>query len=65
MPHKFKIGDRVCRAQVRFPPDKGVGEVFAVARLMPEDRTGEPGYRVRTEAGERAMSEGELVAARR
>ncbi|MDP4026695.1 hypothetical protein Q8W71_29235 [Methylobacterium sp. NEAU 140] len=65
MPHKFKIGDRVCGAQVLPPTGKGASEIFAVARLMPEDRAGEPGYRVRTEAGERAMSEGELVAARR
>ncbi len=65
MSHKFKIGQRVCRARIGFPLDKGAGEVFEVLRLMPEDQTGEPSYRIRTEGGERAMRESELVAARR
>ena len=42
MSHKFKIGQRVSRARVGLPMDKGVGEVFEVLRLMPEDQTGEP-----------------------
>lgn len=65
MSHKFKIGQRVCRARDGLPQDRGAGEVFEVLRQMPEDQTGEPSYRIRTEAGERAMRESELVAARR
>ncbi|MDP4002040.1 hypothetical protein [Methylobacterium sp. NEAU K] len=65
MSHKFKIGQRVCRARIGLPDDKGTGEVFEVLRLMPEDQTGEPSYRIRTEGGERAIRESELVAARR
>ncbi|MHB2210186.1 hypothetical protein [Methylobacterium sp. CM6257] len=65
MSHKFKIGQRVCRVHLGLPGDKGAGEVFEILRLMPEDQTGEPSYRVRTGAGERAVRESDLVAAPR
>ncbi|MCJ2073156.1 hypothetical protein MKK75_30970 [Methylobacterium sp. J-030] len=65
MSHKFKIGQRVCRPQLGLPGDRGAGEVFEVLRLMPEDQTGEPSYRVRTQGGERAVRESDLVAAPR
>ncbi|MCJ2092349.1 MULTISPECIES: hypothetical protein [unclassified Methylobacterium] len=65
MTHKFKIGQRVCRVQLGLPGDKGGGEIFEVLRLMPEDQTGERSYRIRTEAGERAIRESELVAVSR
>lgn len=63
MSHKFKVGQRVCRPQHGLPGDGGAGEVFEVLRLMPEDQTGEPGYRIRTQGGERAVRESDLVAA--
>ncbi|MGU3664623.1 hypothetical protein ACLBX9_10605 [Methylobacterium sp. A49B] len=63
MSHKFKVGQRVCRPRTGLPEDKGAGEVFEVLRLMPEDQTGEPSYRIRTQGGERAIREGDLVAA--
>ncbi|MCJ2051903.1 hypothetical protein [Methylobacterium sp. J-070] len=63
MSHKFKIGQRVCRPRLGLPGDKGDGEVFEVLRLMPADQTGELSYRIRTQGGERAIRESELVAA--
>jgi hypothetical protein len=63
MSHKFKIGQRVCRPRLGLPGDKGDGEVFEVLRLMPEDQTGEPSYRIRTQSGERAIRESDLVEA--
>jgi hypothetical protein len=65
MSHKFKVGQPVRRALAVSSASNGVGEVFEVTRLMPEDRSGEPSYRVRTSGGERAMRESELVAAQR
>lgn len=62
MSHKFKIGQRVCRPQLGIPGEAGEVEVFEVLRLMPEDQTGEPSYRIRTKTGERAIREGDLVA---
>ncbi|AIQ93481.1 MULTISPECIES: hypothetical protein [Methylobacterium] len=63
MSHKFKIGQRVCRPRLGTPGEAGEVEVFEVLRLMPQDQTGEPSYRIRTKAGERAIREGDLVAA--
>jgi hypothetical protein len=63
MSHKFKVGQRVCRPRIGLPGEKGAGEVFEVLRLMPEDQTGEPSYRIRTQGGERAIRESDLVAA--
>ena len=65
MAHKFKVGQRVSLVQHGLPGDQGTAETFEVLRLMPEDQTGEPSYRVLTRAGERAIREGQLVAARR
>jgi hypothetical protein len=65
MSHKFKVGQRVCRPRHGHPGDDGAGEVFEVLRLMPEDQTGEPSYRIRTQGGERAIRESDLVAAPR
>ena len=65
MPHKFKVGQRVRQAQ--FGADTArtvIGTDAEVVRLMPEDRAGEPCYRVRTALGERAVREGEIVPAR-
>ena len=62
MSHKFKIGQRVSRPRLGLPGDRGTDEVFEVLRLMPEDQTGEPSYRIRTQGGERAIRESDLVA---
>lgn len=56
--HKFKIGQRVQRSLGAI----GAVELVEILRLMPEDRSGMPAYRVRTNTGERAAHESELVA---
>lgn len=63
MTHKFKIGQRVRRAQAS-PTDErlGFGAVSEIVRLMPDDPTGEPSYRIRSGAAERAVRESEIVA---
>jgi hypothetical protein len=63
MSHKFKVNQRV--RMVR----SGSSDVYAsdmdafeVVRLMPEDRSGEAAYRIRSRTGERAVRESEIVA---
>ena len=63
MSHRFKVGQRVRIARSGAPNDDRTGEAFEVLRLMPEDQTGEPSYRIRTAARERAVRESELAAA--
>ena len=64
MSHKFKIGQRVRQARAGFGTSKDVsGLLCEVVRLMPEDRSGEPCYRIKSSAGERAANESELVLA--
>lgn len=67
MSHKFKVGQQVRRARVGYAESKSaVGDLCQVVRLMPGDETGEPSYRIKmtgTGAGERAVREGEIVAA--
>ena len=62
--HKFKIGQRVRRAQAS-PTDErlGFGTISEVVRLMPDDPTGEPSYRIRSGSAERAVRESEIIAA--
>ncbi|AWI90805.1 hypothetical protein [Methylorubrum aminovorans] len=64
MMHKFKLGQRVRRAQSS-PLDErlGFGAISEVVRLMPDDPTGEPSYRIRSGSAERAVRESEIVAA--
>ncbi|KAB1069547.1 hypothetical protein [Methylobacterium soli] len=64
MSHKFKVGQHVRQSTVGYADAKSVaGGLFEVVRLMPEDRTGEPSYRVKSAVGERAVREGELTLA--
>ena len=47
MSHKFKVGQRVRQFKIGYADAKSaMGDLFEVVRLMPEDRTGEPSYRV-------------------
>ena len=64
MSHKFKVGQHVRQSISGYVYAKSVaGGLFEVVRLMPDDRTGEPSYRVKSAAGERAVREGELTLA--
>ncbi|WP_336487792.1 hypothetical protein [Methylobacterium nigriterrae] len=64
MSHKFKVGQHVRQAKIGYADAKNdAGALFEVVRLMPEDPSGEPSYRVKSAAGERAMREGELTLA--
>ncbi|WP_336492478.1 hypothetical protein [Methylobacterium nigriterrae] len=64
MSHKFKVGQHVRQSTSGYVYAKSVaGGLFEVVRLMPEDRSGEPSYRVKSAAGERAVQESELTLA--
>ncbi|GJD42720.1 hypothetical protein AFCDBAGC_0559 [Methylobacterium cerastii] len=65
MSHKFKLGQRVRQSRGGFGSvkDDASGLLCEIVRLMPEDRTGEPGYRIKSSAGERAATESELSLA--
>ncbi|MCJ2018281.1 hypothetical protein MKK84_12710 [Methylobacterium sp. E-065] len=63
MSHKFKIGQSVRQLGTTYAGNKNsvVDGLFEVVRLMPDDRSGEPCYRIRSAACERAAREGELT----
>lgn len=73
MSHKFKLGERVRRAHIGYADARllsaqasaksDVADVFEIIRLVPEDQTGEPAYRIKSASGERAVREGEITAA--
>lgn len=64
MSHKFKVGQHVRQLKIGYADAKSAfGDLFEVVRLMPEDRSGELSYRVKSAVGERAMREGELALA--
>ena len=64
MTHKFKIGQHVRRTRTDRSDDRaGFGEVGEIVRLMPDDPTGEPSYRVRSGSALRAVRESEIVPA--
>ncbi|MGT2478801.1 hypothetical protein ACU4GR_07870 (plasmid) [Methylobacterium oryzae CBMB20] len=65
MSHKFKVGQSVRQLGTTYTGNKSsvVDGLFEVVRLMPDDRSGEPCYRIKSEACERAAREGELVSA--
>jgi hypothetical protein len=62
--HLFKIGQRVRQAPSSATVDRDArGDIYEVIRLMPEDRAGALGYRVKSAAGERAVTQDEIVRA--
>ena len=65
MSHKFKLGEGVRQLGTTYAGNKSivVNGLFEVVRLMPDDRSGEPCYRIKSAACERAAREGELVLA--
>ncbi|GJE74763.1 MULTISPECIES: hypothetical protein [Methylorubrum] len=64
MAHKFKLGQRVRRTRTHQTDERfGFGEVGEIVRLMPDDTTGEPSYRMRSGSAERAVRESEISLA--
>ena len=63
MSHKFKVGQNVRQSGTTYTGNKGsvIDGLFEVVRLMPDDQSGEPCYRIRSAACERAAREGELT----
>jgi hypothetical protein len=64
MSHKFKVRQNVRLAHQGAADARTAGsKVYEVVRLMPADQTGEPSYRIRSEAVERAVRESEIKSA--
>jgi len=64
MSHSFKVGQHVRQLKIGYGDDKkAFGDTFEVTRLMPEDRSGEACYRIKSNSGERAVREGEIALA--
>jgi hypothetical protein len=65
MSHKFKLGQSVRQLGILYIGNKCtvVDGLFEVVRLMPDDRSGEPCYRIKAAGLERAAREGELAPA--
>ncbi|WP_456684879.1 hypothetical protein [Bradyrhizobium sp. P5_C11_2] len=63
MSHKFKLGQSVRQMGMNYVGAKSsvVDGLFEVIRLMPDDRSGEPCYRIKSAGGERAAREDELT----
>jgi hypothetical protein len=62
MPHKFRLRELVRFAHFSRIDNRSSGEVYEIIRLMPEDQTGEPTYRIKSAASERAVRESEIAA---
>lgn len=64
MLHRFKLGQRVRKTRMSEAADRNAtGDVYEVIRLMPEDRGGSPCYRIKSAAGERAVTQDDIVLA--
>ncbi|MDP4006275.1 hypothetical protein [Methylobacterium sp. NEAU K] len=64
MSHKFKIGQNVRQPGLSYVGSKSTLDgLFEVVRLLPDDRSGEPSYRIRSAGGERAARESDLILA--
>lgn len=64
MAHQFKLGQRVRQSRNSEASDQNArGDTYEVIRLMPEDRSGNPCYRIKSASGERAVSQVDLVLA--
>jgi hypothetical protein len=63
MPHKFKVRQIVRLTRTSYSDARlNSSDTYEVIRLMPADQTGEPSYRIKSEAGERAVRESEITA---
>ncbi|MET7247365.1 hypothetical protein ABZT49_28865 [Methylobacterium sp. EM32] len=63
MSHKFKLRQQVRMVQGGFSDRlTSSGDTFEIVQLMPEDRSGEASYRIRSRMGDRAVRESEIAA---
>jgi hypothetical protein len=63
MSHKFKVRQMVRLKQPSISDARiSSASIYEVVRLMPEDQTGEPAYRIRAGTVERAVRESEIRA---
>ena len=61
MSHKFKLRQIVRLIKPGFADkNASASATYEVIRLMPEDQSGEPAYRIKSRTGERAVRESEL-----
>jgi len=64
MSHKFKIRQTVQMKQLgRSDSLTNPSNVYEIVRLMPADETGEPSYRIKSGAMERAVRESDIRSA--
>jgi hypothetical protein len=64
MAHQYKLGQRVRQSRESEAADRNArGDTYEVVRLMPEDRGGNPCYRIKSPSGERAVSQADIVPA--
>ena len=62
MSHKYKVNQIVKLRRPGFSDGRtDSGSTYEVTRLMPADETGEPAYRIKSGAVERAVREGEIA----
>jgi hypothetical protein len=63
MSHKFKLGQNVRQLGISYGGNKStlLDGLYKVVRLMPDDGSGEPCYRIKSVDGERAAREDELI----
>lgn len=64
MHHKYKVGQIVRHSNAtRLDLRRSISNIFEVVRIMPDDRLGEPLYRIKSSQGERAVREGDIALA--
>jgi hypothetical protein len=61
MSHKFRLRDRVRFTTTTRLDPRTSAEVYEVVRLLPDDATGEPTYRIKSTGTERAVRESEIA----
>jgi hypothetical protein len=62
MSHKYNVRQIVKLRRLGFSDSRtDSGSIYEVIRLMPSDETGEPAYRIKSGAVERAVREGDIT----
>lgn len=61
MSHKFRLRDRVRFTTMSRLDSRTSADVYEVIRLLPDDASGEPTYRIKSTMVERAVRESEIA----